>query len=385
MSRRFVRILATAAGAAAILAAFIVVEGVGGTPRQASSAGALSGNGASAAADATQPPPTPTPDAPGIVIASSKSFDLPDPYMLAADGEYYMYLSSAFEDPTHSYVPVMSGSPGHWGPVSDALPALPSWALPASAGGDVWDPYVVHIAGKYVMYFAPQVRDSPIKTVEPMHCLGVATSSSPQGPFTPLPGPPIVCQSLLGGDIDAQAFSDPAQPWAPGQSNYLVWKSDDNNISPWDTTTVWIAPLSSDGLTLSGAPVAIFRPEEQWEVPVIEAPQMVRAPNGKIWLFFSAGTGYFNQRYAMSAALCNGPRGGCHDVFKKPLIASNTQGPGPGEETVFQSSDGSTWLLYNPWFAGSSFAPLRPVEAARIGWSSRGPYVADAHALPPIA
>ena len=44
--------------------------------------------------------------------------------------------------------------------------------------------------------------------------------------------------------------------------------------------------------------------------------------------------------------------------------------------------DHSTWLLYNPWHDDEAWHWFRPVEAARIGWDSRGPYVAEAGSFP---
>ncbi|MGH9097082.1 MAG: hypothetical protein ACRDWB_06630, partial [Acidimicrobiales bacterium] len=79
-------------------------------------------------------------------------------------------------------------------------------------------------------------------------------------------------------------------------------------------------------------------------------------------------------------------RGPCTGVGTQPLIDSNAQGVGPGEETVFQTSGSSagpsTWVLYNPWHADDPFHWFRTVVAARIGWSTAGPYIAEAGTLP---
>jgi hypothetical protein len=258
------------------------------------------------------------------------------------------------------------------------MPEVPAWAVPTSAGGRTWDPYVVRLGDTYVMYVAPQLRDHhPVA-----HCIGVAVSHSPRGPFVPVAGPPLVCQMWLGGDIDAQVFSDPHGPRGAAHPNYLVWKSDNNDLPGSGPTTIWAAPLSNDGLALTGKAVAIFRPDRAWEDPVLEAPQMTEAPNGTDWLFFSGGDGFYTPRYAMGAAKCAGPLGGCHDTSAGPLISSNAQGSGPGEETVFVGADHSTWVLYNPWHTGELEAFIRPAEAARIGWDTRGPYVAEAGRFP---
>jgi GH43 family beta-xylosidase len=333
--------------------------------------------------DATQPSPTTTPRAPGITIAALHNIDMPDPFVLAADGRYYLYLSNSFGDPTNSNIPVLAGTPGHWGPITEALPNEPSWALSSADSANTWDPDVVYLQGRYVMYFAPTLDNGQ---PNPTHCIGLAVSSSPAGPFVPVGDKPLICQLSLGGDIDAQLFSDPEGPKGRAHPNYLVFKSDNNNLPGSGPTTIWAAPMSNDGLTVAGRAVPIFQPGAAWEEPILEAPQMVLAPNGTDWLFFSSGTSFYDARYAMGAAVCDGPMGGCRNVFKGPLIASNKQGQGPGEETVFVGPDHSTWLIYNPWYTNSYWRWYRPAEAARIGWSPRGPYVAEAGRFPsPIA
>ena len=358
-ARRSRNLLATVVGTALIAGVVL-----------AAPANALSASG--------QPRPTPAPSAPGISIAVSHQLDLPDPFLLAARGKYYLYLSTAFADATESNIPVLVGRPGHWGPASDALPSLPPWGLPAATGARVWSPNVVHLGNRYVMYYAAQLAGNSLAE----HCIGVATARSPAGPFTPVPGPPIVCQLALGGDIDAQVFTDPGGPRGPRHPAYLVWKSDQNDLPGLNLTSIWAAPLSNDGLRLEGAGVQIFSAHLPWQEPVLEAPQMVRAPDGTAWLFYSAGTGFYSPRYAMGVARCAGPLGGCHDVASGPFLASNAQGAGPGEETVFVAADHSTWILYSPWHTGDVSRPARPVEAVRIGWRSRGPYVAEAGRFP---
>ncbi|MGH9919573.1 MAG: hypothetical protein ACRD6W_12005, partial [Nitrososphaerales archaeon] len=138
--------------AAVAITAFVGADGLRGTALRAPAADAVIRPGSQTSTWADQPPPTRTPDTPGIAIAQSSDLDLPDPFLFAANGEYYMYLSSAFNDSTHSNVPLLTGVPGDWSSVTDALPTIPSWAVPASAGGNIWDPDVVYFDGLYIMY-----------------------------------------------------------------------------------------------------------------------------------------------------------------------------------------------------------------------------------------
>lgn len=334
--------------------------------------------GANAKAFAGQPIPTRHPDAPGIAIAASNSFDLPDPFLMAEGGKYYLYLSTAFNDTTQN-VPVLVGSPGHWSkkPI-DAVPKLPAWAVGNPATGALtWSPAVYKIGGRYVMYFAPEVR-GPVPTE---HCIAVGTSRRPTGPFVVRPSP-LVCQSNLAGDIDPQLFVDRHGPDGPVHPNYLVWKSDNNSDPGHGVSTLWSQPISNDGMVLKGHPVSLFQPDRSWEEPLVEAPQMALSPNSAVWIFFSGGTGFFSPNYAMGAIRCTGPLGPCVDPRTGPLIASNRQGAGPGEETYFVGPNGSDWLLYSAVHTQDDFEPFRPVEAARIGWNAHGPYVAEAGRFP---
>ena len=325
-----------------------------------------------------QPQPTGAPTAPGIAIASA-AIDLPDPFLLETGGNYYLYVSSAFGDTRMENVPVLEGSPGNWRRLADALPVLPPWAVPTAQGGTTWAPEVHRFGNHYVLYFASTLRGS--SSVKPLHCIGIAASfsGSPTGPFVPARAP-FICDPSQGGDIDAQVFVDPRGPSGPSQPNYLVWKSD-NNSTPGDGDPhVWVQPLSNDGLSLLGHPTEIFEAHLTWQNSVVEAPQLVQSPDLSVWLIYSAGS-FAGTSYVIGVARCAGPLGPC-TAESAPFIASNAQGAGPGEQTVFTADDGSTWLLYNPWSADIPDEWTRPVEAVRVGWAPSGPYVAQAGTFP---
>lgn len=332
----------------------------------------------------SEPKPTLSPGAPGIVAVPIRDFDQPDPMMVTAGTAYHVYFSTAFDDLSTANVPEIVGGPGHWGPEIDALPVLPAWALSAKHGGKVWAPYVENLHGSWLMYYSAALNrpGPPSWAAGPIHCLGVARSSNASGPFVPVGNAPVVCQSAAGGDIDVQPFDDPHGPGGSRHPWYLIWKSDNNNLIPPRPTIIWSAPLSNNGLTLAGTPTVLYRAEQRWQRPVMEAPQMVHSPLGGDWLFLSGGTGFGFSRYAMGAARCDGPMGPCHAYGTRPLVSTNRQGAGPGEETIFVAPDRSYWLLYNPWHPITPFMLLRPTEAVRIGWNRAGPYVAEAGMFP---
>jgi len=130
--------------------------------------------------------------------------DFPDPAVIQApDGYYYLYATQTLEDDKWINIQVArSADLVHWEHLGDALPQKPGWA---STTQDFWAPSVIYDGSTYFMYYSatPDVCHEP----ERGHCLAVATSKSPAGPFVDM-GMPL----LLGMGfefIDPMAYDDP--------------------------------------------------------------------------------------------------------------------------------------------------------------------------------
>jgi beta-xylosidase len=308
-----------------------------------------------------EPPRLAEPSEPGYTVASGA--DQPDPFVYVQGGEYYLFTS---QDDVPQNVPVRAGpTMGQWGVVSDALPDAPPWSVP----GKMWAPDVAQFGNHYVLYFTSQLAGVTPSTM----CIGDAVSTAVTGPYLASPTP-FICQQSLGGSIDPRVFVD-----RTGQP-YMIWKSDQNARAdqpglPTVNTQIWSQPLSADGLRLQSAPTVVMVPDEPWQNHIVEAPQLVLV-HGEYWMLYSGG--WFNQTsYAIGAARCAGPLGPCIDTSSTPLLASNTQGQGPGEESVF-SNDHGYWLLYTPFNSTLPFpGPPRPVQIAHLGFGPDGPYLAQ--------
>ena len=328
-------------------------------PLVASSAttlGAAAGNAALGLRTPYYDPPALTDRAaPGFTVNSGA--DQPDPFIFVQDGRSYLFTS---QDGIPTNVPVRSGpAVGMWGPVRDALPEPPTWATP----GVMWAPDVARFGDHYMLYFTSQLRGvSP-----PTMCIGDAVSTAVEGPYL-ANGAPFICQQSLGGSIDPRVFVD-----ANGQP-FMIWKSDQNARNDTTDTQIDSQPLSPDGLHLLGSPTVIFGPDEAWQGHIVEAPQLVLV-RGTYWLFYSGG--WFNQPgYSIGVARCAGPRGPCADTSSSPLLGSNAQGVGPGEESVF-ANDAGLWLTYTPFRSTLPLpGPPRPVDVAHLGFGPSGPYLA---------
>ena len=257
--------------------------------------------------------------------------DQSDPVLTLTEGRYFLYTSGVPGSPPVN-VPVASATDfGDWSPITDALPVLPRWAVP----GYTWAPDVHRFGSSYVLYFTAMV----VLTKPAMECIGIATGTAPDGPFTPA-STPFICQVDQGGSIDPRVFTD-----ADG-TNWMLWKSDQNIGGANTPTKMWSQRLSSDGLGLVGRPALLMGPDEPWQGTIVEAPDMVEV-DGDYWVFYSGN--WFNQpTYAIGAARCAGPPGPCADIVSLPLLGSNDQGQGPGEASVFADSSG-VWMLYSPW------------------------------------
>jgi beta-xylosidase len=310
------------------------------------------------------PPANPTPSSPAQI--DDVGHDVSDPFLTVWNGRYYL-LASEGGPGTIMNVPVFSGSAaGQWGPVFDAMPSLPPWA----AAGFTWAPDLHRFGSTFVLYFTALVKS----TSPAMECIGAATASSPRGPFTPT-AKPYICQVSQGGSIDPRVFTD------SDGTNWMLWKSDQNIGGSTTPTKIWSAPLTADGLAFTAPPTAILQPSQPWQGSIVESPNLVKV-QGSYWLFYS-GNWFNTVSYGVGAARCAGPSGPCAETSSTPLVGSNAQGAGPGEESIYSGPTG-VWLLYTPWHSDSpSFdANPRPVAILRLGFGTTGPYLGSWADLP---
>lgn len=287
------------------------------------------------------------------VIAS----DFPDPSILHAGDRYYAYATNAYG----KHVQVTS-SPDlvHWDLLTEAMPALPSWAN--KGGSYVWAPEVIQIGATYVMYYTARDMQSN------RQCVGVATSKKPMGKFKDTNSHPLVCQVDQGGTIDPSPFRD-------GQTLYLYFKNDGNCCG--QTTHLYVQQLAPDGLSVVGQPVPLVQNEQVWESHVVEAPEMFKH-DGNYYLFFSANN-YATPDYAVGYALCRTPIGPCTQAADNPVLASHLQRPqviGPGGEYVFQVGQ-QTWIVYHEWQVteDGSLGGSRVMCLDRLDWQDGKPQV----------
>lgn len=294
---------------------------------------------------------------PAVMITPGAN--VPNPFVTKFRGRYLMFASQEIV-----FIPItlmVSRSLTRWSQkLLDPFPNLPRWATT----NYTWSPDVREVDGRYLMWFSAARAGN---SAAPTKCIGVATARSVFGPYVSHARKPLICQLSHHGSIDPRTFRDSAgRLW-------LLWKSDDNaQWTPTTRTTLYTQRLSSDGLHLVGRRFVLLRADQPWEKGIIEAPDMVFA-GGRYWLFFSGN--WFNEpHYAIGLAQCAGPAGPCRPSTTGPWLASNAQGKGPGEETVFY--DGSRWwLLYAPSAVDFQTYTNRPAALARLVFAAKGPRV----------
>ncbi len=321
----------------------------------------------------------------GFAPDSPRSFvpvfatDFPDPFILPHHGGYLAYATNAkglqanvqmaASADLRSWQLVKDGDRLH-----DALPSLPRWA----AAGRTWAPEVLKVGSRYLLYFTAAERATGLQ------CVGVASAADPGDAFVSAADAPLVCQRDQGGTIDPSPFRD-----ADG-SLYLLFKSDGNNPAFLKPSRIYVQPLAADGLSLMGAPQELIRNDQKWEWRVVESPTMLRDPEGRYVLLFSANhfgweTDQRLSNYAIGYARCATVTGPCVKASENPILMSywsKTAGclSGPGHQTVFEAG-GRLQMVFHAWAATSScrFADKgRYMYVAPLQWRDGAPVIAPA-------
>jgi beta-xylosidase len=297
------------------------------------------------AATNTTSPTTPAPTTTATLAGPSftnpvyKS-DFPDPYVLRVGDTYYAYGTT--NGSTVNIRVIKSNDLVNWENLGDALPALPKWSVLSS--GYTWAPGVVQIGDQFLMYYV--ARDKAADR----QCIGVAISDKPQGPFLDPNTNAFVCQTKLGGSIDAYPFQD------DDGKLYLLWKNDGNCCGL--DVGLWIQELTPDGMNLVGKPAQLIERDQPWERPLIENPAMVKH-NGKYYLFYS-GNWWESIDYAIGYAVCETVKGPCEKPLSKPWFQYKAPVMGPGGEAFFTDAEGNLWMAYHAW------------TGANVGYSGGG-------------
>ena len=315
--------------------------------------------------------------APASNVSAAQTFAptkglISDPFVLPTSRLDYMY-SSGVAGVGEPHLPERTFTVmGTFLSLRDAMPRLPAWVEPNS---ELWSPDVRKVGKTYVMWFSGLDRGYMLSTGAAAQCIGVATSTSPTGPFVSHSPTPTICQISGHGDIDPRTFV------APNGQEWLYWKNDGNAVGMGVGHYPHLRPAAgnqradADWLNL-GAPHerppvggGLDRGSRHGPRRQSLPPVLLR----QLHLGDDSGIGL---------ALCKGPGGPCTSPYSGPWLGSNVQGAGPDEETVY-TQNGITWMLYTPHALYYTLALPRLV-AARIAFTPTGmPYIANRQGMVP--
>jgi arabinan endo-1,5-alpha-L-arabinosidase len=265
--------------------------------------------------------------------------DFPDPaVILAPDGHYYAYATQTLRD--GAWINIQAArSPDlvHWQHLGDVLPEKPSWARHTQ---DFWAPYVLYDGERYLMYYS--ATHDACHDPERGHCLAIATSESPAGPFVDM-GLPL----LLGVGfeyIDPMVFADPVT----GKC-LLYWGSGFQPIK--------VQELGEDRMSFAPATAPV---ELIWPNPVEGAfPRLVEAcwvirHDDFYYLFYSGDNCCGpDAEYGVMVARSREPTGPfetleeARGVPHSLMLFKSERWLAPGHNSIVTDKAGDVWMVYH--------------------------------------
>lgn len=290
------------------------------------------------------------------------SGDFPDPTAVRTDEGDYVALTSS----------------GPWAPSLRVLrsPDLQRWRIssavffttPRWVQKNFWAPEITRMGSGYAVFYSalPRRRGG-------WFCLGVATAATPEGPWRDL-GRPLRCGK--NGSIDPFPVRD------EGGQLQLLWKADGNNFDR--PTPIFTQRLREDGRGLLGRPRELIRNDRRWEGPVVEAPTVIRGPDGFFYMLYS-GNLCCTRRCAYAVGVARSARiiGPWRKFPGNPILRGGNGWRCPGHTGFVDDGQGGVVALYHAFRAGDLFAGRQmlaaPVSFRLDGW----PVIGDGH--PPAA
>lgn len=280
-----------------------------------------------------------------------------DPTIIKAeDGYYYVYGTEDYwseESGAHVVAIIRSKNLVDWEFVGDAFEEKPDW----NGLANIWAPDIQYFNDTYYLYYSLSIWDDPNPGI------GVATSSSPEGPF-------IDHGKLFDSDeIGVENSIDPFIYITEDNDKWMFWGSFHG---------IYAIELSEDGLSTVGEKVHIGG-------NAFEGAYIVKKDE-YYYLFASRGTccngadSTYNVRVGRSKDLL-GPYFGKLGINIKyglgsKVIDEGTQFVGVGHNSVIIDDNGDYWLIYHGIDKDDPYVdnggPRRPLMIDKIIWSKNG-------------
>ena len=278
--------------------------------------------------------------------------DFPDPFVIRHSGVFYAYATQNSAD---GFQVMESRDLVHW--THRGACYKPPWS-----NGHYWAPEVVAHNGQLYMTYSAMNPETK------RHDIGVATATSPLGPFDHR-AVLVRGDDTNGGAIDTTVFLD-----TDGRP-YLLYSEEQPRC-------IVLREMAPDLLSVNDERVEVVRPDRPWERGVTEAPTVLLR-NGVYHLFFSVGW-YQSSKLDACYAVCHATAPSIRGPWmKSPGAVLETRVGrvyGPGHQCVVPLPSGETWMVYHAWDDqnepryGSN--PLgRTMRIDRLRWEGDTPVV----------
>ncbi|WP_353951660.1 family 43 glycosylhydrolase [Knoellia sp. S7-12] len=193
-------------------------------------------------------------------------------YFLYATGKGFPVISSA-------------SAVGGYGAPTSSMTAHPKWV--SRSRSDLWAPHVTRRPrGDLPGDFTYTMLFNGRRTSDEKHCIGVATSQSPTGPFKPRKEPLLCPPAGYGEVLDPSIYTE-------GGVRYLVYKLGDNEGAR--RFSILARPINTPSRTFKGPAITLLS-EDQTEGINAEAPDILRA--GQRTHLFVSRYGYETLEYS---------------------------------------------------------------------------------------
>ena len=258
-----------------------------------------------------------------------------DPYILADNGMYYLYATSAKD----GFLVWQSHDLLTW--------ESPSYCYrmgPRSFGDKkFWAPEVYKNGDRYFMYYTADWKGHDMEALR----IGLAVSESPLGPFADVyDGKPMF--DLGRGALDAHILTD------DDGRKYLFFSSagEDNVIDGEKYADVEVIRLSADMMRTEGEPARIIRCEEPYEKRNTdlhqywaEGPSVVKH-DGIYHLMYSVNF-FASKDYSICVAESRHPEGPYAKRKDNPVLRCDEKISGPGHNSTFTDMNGQLQCVYH--------------------------------------
>jgi len=270
----------------------------------------------------------------GLLLAQSKDMLLADPFILEANGQYYIYGTGA----KNGILVYQSKDLKHWSGPCGATNGLALHKKDTGGERGFWAPEVYKIGSRFLMTFS---ADEHIR---------YAVSDSPTGPFVQ----DSIKSYLDEKGIDSDIFMD------DDGTPYMFW------VRFTGGNVIYGAEMTKDlkHIKMETVKRLIDATDQTWErttaepmARVAEGP-MVLKHHGLYYLTYSCNH-FMSQDYAVGYAVAKSPLGPWTRYEGNPILHKHGGYMGTGHHAIFKTTSGKMYIVYHAHFSDTVVSPRR--------------------------